>query len=336
MSISDLNFFASANSGRGFVSFYEEIFKGLKKHYIIKGGPGTGKSSLMKAVAKEAEKRTMTVEKFYCSSDPNSFDGIIIKELSVGITDGTSPHTADPKYPGLTDEIINLSDYWNKNILKDYYEQIVFSADQKKQLYIDTYLCLNAALTMDTMIQRALLNATDTQALCSLARSYTEVLPIRRGKTCIRLIDGITMKGYRKFEPYKNEANIVYNLKDTYGIGHLFLSHILKILYDCEVTVSYDALDSKKVNMLYLPTDKILFILNGNCGEEIYLDDFISSSFIPHNTAMTRKESLMSDAYSLLAKIEKEHFELEKIYISAMDFALKEEYQNKLIKELFS
>ena len=39
---------------------------------------------------------------------------------------------------------------------------------------------------------------------------------------------------------------------------------------------------------------------------------------------------------SLLKEIEKEHFSLEKIYISAMDFSRKEEYQEKLIKTIFS
>ena len=53
-------------------------------------------------------------------------------------------------------------------------------------------------------------------------------------------------------------------------------------------------------------------------------------------TAATRKAELLSDAYSLLSEIEKEHFSLEKIYISAMDFSRKEEYQEKLIKTIFS
>ena len=50
-------FFAAANSVKGFVSFYGEIFAApsIERRYIIKGGPGTGKSSFMKKVARAAK-----------------------------------------------------------------------------------------------------------------------------------------------------------------------------------------------------------------------------------------------------------------------------------------
>ena len=41
--------FLSANTTKGFVSLYGDFLKG-KKQYIIKGGPGTGKSTLMKNI----------------------------------------------------------------------------------------------------------------------------------------------------------------------------------------------------------------------------------------------------------------------------------------------
>lgn len=336
MNNSELNFFASANSGRGFVNFYGDIFKGLKKHYIIKGGPGTGKSSLMKAVAAAAENKGMRVERFYCSSDPGSLDGIIIKELSTGITDGTAPHTADPIHPGVTEEIIDLGRFWNKDILKSSQEHIIDSTQRKAELYKDVYSYLSAALAVDRVYQRALKKVADIRTLNVLARSYTDVIPLRRGVRTVRLTDGITMKGYYRFEPYNDEADVIYNLKDSYGIGHLFLGRMLEILCDSEITVSYDALDVNKVNMLYLPSDKILFHINGDRGEEIDLNDFVSESVTLDSNALSARESLIADAYSLLSQTEKEHFALEKIYMSAMDFSLKEDYQEMLIKEIFT
>ena len=43
-------YFAAMNGRDGFTSFFEEIFfcDSIKKRYIIKGGPGTGKSSFTK------------------------------------------------------------------------------------------------------------------------------------------------------------------------------------------------------------------------------------------------------------------------------------------------
>lgn len=53
MSAKIINYYACANSARGFVSFFDGNIKGLDKLYILKGGPGTGKSTLMKKIGRE-------------------------------------------------------------------------------------------------------------------------------------------------------------------------------------------------------------------------------------------------------------------------------------------
>ena len=90
--------FMGANSPIGFCSFFEEIYNPYKNHhpYIIKGGPGTGKSTLMKKVARKAEEKGYETELIYCSSDPQSLDGIIVKDIGVSVIDGTSPSTKRP------------------------------------------------------------------------------------------------------------------------------------------------------------------------------------------------------------------------------------------------
>ena len=44
--------FAASNSCEGFKSYYGEIFAGpgIERLYVIKGGPGTGKSHFMRTV----------------------------------------------------------------------------------------------------------------------------------------------------------------------------------------------------------------------------------------------------------------------------------------------
>ena len=88
------SFFLGANSARGFVSFYDDLIdlKTANGVYILKGCPGCGKSSLMKKVASAAESKSIKVERIYCSSDPDSLDGIVLPELGKAIVDGTAPH----------------------------------------------------------------------------------------------------------------------------------------------------------------------------------------------------------------------------------------------------
>ena len=86
------SFFLGANTPEGFVSFFDELYNPYRpcNAYILKGGPGTGKSTFMKKAAKEAEKRGYSVQYIYCSSDPESLDAIIVPELNLSIAYGTS------------------------------------------------------------------------------------------------------------------------------------------------------------------------------------------------------------------------------------------------------
>ena len=64
--------FLGGNSCRGFVSLYDGFppEEGAFLH-IIKGGPGTGKSSFMRAVGAAAEERGLDVHDVLCSGDPD-------------------------------------------------------------------------------------------------------------------------------------------------------------------------------------------------------------------------------------------------------------------------
>ena len=76
------------NSYGGFVSHYRDCFA-QERRYIIKGGPGCGKSTLMRRIAHEAEQRGLEVEYYDCSSDPDSLDGIVLPSLGIAMFDGT-------------------------------------------------------------------------------------------------------------------------------------------------------------------------------------------------------------------------------------------------------
>ena len=114
------NTYIAANSFKGFFSYFDELIRdtSLESVYLIKGGPGCGKSTLMKKIANEFDNKGYTIEKIYCSSDPDSLDGVKINELNKVIIDATPPHSFDMKYPGIIDNIIDISQFWNTENLK--------------------------------------------------------------------------------------------------------------------------------------------------------------------------------------------------------------------------
>lgn len=97
--------FLGAATPKGAVDFVPQLTAGLKR-YLVKGRPGSGKSTMLKKLASEAADRGIDVEIYHCGFDPNSLDMIIVRELGFAIFDSTAPHEYFPDRP--SDEILDM------------------------------------------------------------------------------------------------------------------------------------------------------------------------------------------------------------------------------------
>ena len=72
--------FMGSNSQNGFYSLFGQFTEPAAgwQPILIKGGPGSGKSTLMKQVVRLALQRGQPVEEIRCSSDAASLDGVIL------------------------------------------------------------------------------------------------------------------------------------------------------------------------------------------------------------------------------------------------------------------
>lgn len=141
------NLFPGGNTPDGFYSYYNYILpqRKAKKIFCIKGGPGVGKSTLMKAVGKHFHEKGEPVDFLWCSSDPDSLDGIILKKRAVALVDGTAPHIVDPKNPGAVDEIVNLGAFWDEESIACSRDQIISCNESIAQSFDFAYGYLKAA-----------------------------------------------------------------------------------------------------------------------------------------------------------------------------------------------
>ena len=89
-----IQYFLGANAPSGFYSLYSELLppETARRIYILKGGPGCGKSTLMRQVGARMEEEGLTPEYILCSGDPDSLDALILPTLGAAIVDGTAPH----------------------------------------------------------------------------------------------------------------------------------------------------------------------------------------------------------------------------------------------------
>ncbi|MGL5087344.1 MAG: PRK06851 family protein, partial [Clostridium sp.] len=145
--LKERHLFPGGNSSKGFFSFYKYIISQEDANRILcmKGGPGTGKSHLMKKIGAHFAAKNYTIEYHHCSSDNNSLDAVVIKELKLAIIDGTSPHMVDPIHPGAVDEILNMGKALDMEALRLNKTKIMKVQKEISKNFNRAYLYLKAA-----------------------------------------------------------------------------------------------------------------------------------------------------------------------------------------------
>ncbi|WP_432363555.1 hypothetical protein [Sporosarcina sp. UB5] len=86
--------------------YIPSITNWTKRRVLMKGLSGTGKSTILKTLGKEAERRGIDVQYGWCGLDPTSVDILVLPELSISFFDATQPHEYDPE--SSVDEVLDL------------------------------------------------------------------------------------------------------------------------------------------------------------------------------------------------------------------------------------
>lgn len=134
-------YFLGSNSANGFYSCYNHFCTPKKDNFlwVIKGGPGCGKSSFMRKIGEAAENAGLDVEYVICSGDPDSLDGVYIPEKQLGYVDGTAPHVIEASYPAAYSAYLDLGQFYDRKALMEHRENIVDTNRSYKTLYQKAY-----------------------------------------------------------------------------------------------------------------------------------------------------------------------------------------------------
>ena len=139
-------YFLGANCAKGFFSLYDGFppDDGAFLH-IIKGGPGTGKSSFMRRIGHAAEERGLAVHYVLCSGDPDSLDGVYIPALHQAWVDGTAPHVVEPRHFGADSDYVNLGGFVRLPLAEKDRSEIRRLTAEYRALYAEAYEKLRQA-----------------------------------------------------------------------------------------------------------------------------------------------------------------------------------------------
>ncbi len=341
-------YFAAANTSSGFIGYFNKIFDAetLDRIYILKGGPGTGKSYLMKELGRKAEEHGYDVEYFLCSSDTNSLDGILIPSIKTAIIDGTAPHMTDPFFPGAADEIINLGEFFDTKKLTAKKDVIIRLIRAKSELYARAYAFLRCAGT----IRKEYDCTVSPYVLYKKMTAFSDRLISRipsgeKYSEQIRLTHTYGTNGEVMLDTFYENAETRFVIEDKYNVSYILLSLIYEKLKakNLDATVSFSPDIPEQIDGIYVNSLKMSFTIGTSKSDSdkvINTCRFINKDGIKaHKKRLhfmkTAYESVTKEALLYLASVKPLHEELEKIYISSMDFVKKEKMTEKLCKKIF-
>ncbi len=351
-------FFLGANTPGGFFSRFDNLYTPDKDWfcYIIKGGPGTGKSGLMKKIAKAAENRNIKTELIYCSSDPGSLDAVIFPEKKICIADGTSPHSIDPVYPGESDTIISLSDWWDSNKLYDSRENIINLSKKNSNYHLRSRLYLQAYGNIYKDTLKIIQDGIDKDKIKSYSKRLSKKIlkekQNRLGKEKIYFISGITPDGVIIFEDTINNYEHIYTIEDEYGIVSSFILQDIRYFameHGYDIITCFCPIDPQnKVECVLIPDLDFVFASSNSLHplnsvkyeQKINAHRFFDSKKIQENKQKIRfnkkiLNELLKESISNLSKAKSVHDKLEEEYIKSMNFEKVDKLADDIINKIF-
>ena len=336
-----IEFFLGANSPSGFYSLYDHLLPPEQASgiYILKGGPGCGKSTLMRQVAARCRDAGYAVEQILCSGDPDSLDGVVIPQLRTAIVDGTAPHIVEPKYPGLVEQYVNLGECYDKEGLGDVRQGILTCMNGYKDCYRRAYRCLGAAAEISEDLRAILLTDTLEERLQKRARGILK-REVKKGSDLPghvkqRFLGAMTPKGaICRFGTVDTLAERIYALSDSYGLAHPLLAHLLAGAtaagYDVIVCPSPMAPD--RLEHLIVPALSLAFVTStpaapyeGQAYRRLRLDAMADRELLRRNRPRLRfarkvAAALVEEAGQSLSEAKAMHDDLEALYNPYVDF----------------
>lgn len=345
------HYFAASNSSKGFLSYFGDVFgeRDVKRIYVLLGGPGSGKSTMMKKLASVSEKEGYTTERIHCSSSPFSLDGVIVKEKCVAVIDGTNPHTYEMSHPGVREIVVDPGLAWDTDKLYENRDEIIKLSQEKKAAYRKAYLFLRASGLMSSEMKELVKPCVSEEKLKkNVDLQIRSVLP-KKSNTAfsrtVRLQSAICGLGNIYFESLYRSADKKILVKDSYGISEIYFRH----LYDkavenkAKVTVSYSAENPEVIDGILFEDTSVCFSLYCNeneCDKIINCERFENKNAMSvikqkYGFAAKCKYAIDAQAHNALLQAAQLHERIEEKYAPCTDYSITEKISSELCQRIF-
>ncbi len=347
-------FFICANGADGFVSRLGDCYDPQTgwQALIIKGGPGTGKSTMMKRVASQMAKAGQPVQLIACTGDPGSLDAVILPNQKTVLMDGTPPHPLEPKFPGVCEQIIDVGAAFDLEKLRQHRAEILACSRQNRALHAGAAKYIGAAGALLRELGQSVAPATDIgKATAFGVRIAKKYLPRQKGqgREQIRFLSGVTCKGHIFYDGTVGElCDKVIAVEDDYGpVAGAILAQVRRIAlergYDI-ITCPCPLFPDEKIDHVLIPALRLAFCtqnryLQPKAARCIHARRFMQAGQlrkVKQRVAMARRtvKELFAAAVQRMAEAKAVHDRLEGFYIPAVDFAKVDAITNGVLASL--
>lgn len=346
------SFFMGANSANGFVSLFDRI--DVPRIYTVKSGPGCGKSTLIRKICAALCPDGDGLELIFCSSDPASLDGAILRKQGVAVIDGTAPHVSEPAFPGAGGDYITLSPFTDAAALAGRRAELERLKEEASARYARAYQLISASVLTDRRIRSSVSACTAADRVLRrvkglIARELPDKKNCPLGRLTPRFLDGVTPEGELcLFNTVPALAERVFNIVSDWDLSGI----VLEPLRDAALSRGYnvyaclDPREPERLRHLIVPELSLAFVSSSAkkpytlpCKKKILLDSYIDRTLLRPIRGQMRllariSAELMRDAVSEIREAHRLHDEIEAVYRPYIDFAALDARTAEVIAEI--
>ncbi len=340
------DFFLGATTPAGFKGYFEALRKepGIRM-YLIKSGPGCGKSTLMKRLAQQAEAVGEPIERVHCASDPDSLDGVIFLNKKAAIVDATAPHVVEPDAPGADEVVVSLYHTIDAEAIRPHCDEVkeLFRKNAVLRSRASRYVASAGSLLLDSRRAEAC-SANFEKVRRYVKRLCARVLPRTDGTPSeeLRLLSAITPKGivfYKNTVETLADRTVVFH--DDYGAVSRLLLELIRAealargyhIITCPCAMHPE----DKIDHIIIPSLHLAFLTDNRWHpvqvpgvQAVRCTRFVDRENLSGYRARLRfneraATELLEQAVALMAQAKSCHDELETYYRAAVDFTQVEQ-----------
>ena len=301
----------------------------------LKGGPGTGKSTLMKKIAAAFPEEPVSL--YHCASDPHSLDAVVLEHRGVFVADATAPHEAGTPLPLVTGELLDLGALLDRGAVAAHSEHARKLHAQNQAAHAQARRGLTGLGAMEDTAAAAGCSALLCEKLTGYAARLAKRLFGRQsgstGTVLHRQCSALTPQGRLTYLP---EGCDVLLLADPYRAASqtlltLLADHAARLGFCAEITRS-SSQSGRPVTHLILPALQLALIASADGKEPeteghitvIRMQRFYDAQKLREQRSLVRfcnqtAALLENKPAGILAEALALHDALEQCYIAALD-----------------